>query len=62
MLDKHQTEDAIEAAIELAEGMTEEDLSHPSNAMLDPAETETSKTMPKKHRDDDGPSDFELEL
>ena len=62
VLDKHQTEDAIEAAIELAEGMTEEDLSHPSNAMLDPAETETSKTMPKKHRDDDGPSDFELEL
>jgi hypothetical protein len=62
VLDKHQTEDAIDAAIELAEEMVEGDLPHPSNVMLDPAETETRKVVPKKHRDDDGPSDFELEL
>ena len=62
VLDKHQTEDAIDAAHKMAEEMTEGEMPHPSNVMLDPAEPETRGVVPKKRRDDDGPSDFELEL
>ena len=62
VLDKYQTEDAIDTAIEIAEEMAEGELPHPSNVMLDPAEAESRKVVPKKHRDDDGPSDYELEL
>jgi hypothetical protein len=46
----------------MAEEMTEGEMPHPSNVMLDPAEPETRRVVPKKRRDDDGPSDFELEL
>jgi len=30
--------------------------------MLDPAEQETRKVVPKKRRDDDSPADYDLEL
>ena len=57
VLDKYQTEDAIDTAIEIAEALAEGELPHPSNVMLSPAEAEPLKTTPTTHQHDDGPSD-----
>ena len=62
VLDKFQTDKAVESAIEMAEQMNEEEMPHPSNVMLDSAETETRSVAPKKNRDDDSPTDFDLEI
>ena len=42
--------------------MNEEEMPHPSNVMLDSAETETRRATLKKNRDDDSPTDFDLEI
>ena len=47
---------------EMAEKMNEEEMPHPSNVMLDSAETETRRATLKKNRDDDSPTDFDLEI
>ena len=52
----------MESAIEMAEQMNEEEMPHPSNVMLDSAETETRRATLKKNRDDDSPTDFDLEI
>jgi len=62
VLDMHQTEHDIESATEIADRMTQGDIPHPSNVMLDPAEQETRRVIPKKRRDDDSPTDYDLEL
>ena len=61
-LDKFQTDEALDSAIEMADQMNEGELPHPSNVMLDPAEMEARKVVPKKRRDDDSPADFDLEI
>jgi len=61
-LDKYQTEQDIESATEMADRMTQREVSHPDNVMLDPAEQETHEVVPKKRRDDDSPTDYDLEL
>tara|TARA_Y100001934_G_scaffold219872_1_gene261658 strand:+ start:160 stop:2880 length:2721 start_codon:yes stop_codon:yes gene_type:complete len=61
-LDKFQTDDALDSAIELADQMNEGEVPHPSNIMLDPAELEIRRVVPKKRRDDDSPADFDLEI
>jgi hypothetical protein len=61
-LDVYQTEQDIESATEMADRMTQGEESHPDNVMLDPAEQETRKVVPKKRRDDDSPTDYDLEL
>jgi hypothetical protein len=62
VLDVYQTEQDIESATEMADRMTQGEESHPDNVMLDPAEQETRKVVPKKRRDDDSPTDYDLEL
>ena len=62
VLDKFQTDEALDSAIEMADQMSEGELPHPSNVMLDPAEAETRRVVPKKRRDDDSPSDYDLEI
>jgi len=62
VLDMYQTEHDIESATEMADRMTQGEVSHPDNVMLDPAEQETRKVVPKKRRDDDSPADYDLEL
>jgi hypothetical protein len=42
--------------------MTQGEVPHPDNVMLDPAEQETRRAVPKKRRDDDSPTDYDLEL
>ena len=61
VIDKHQTEHDIESATEIADRMTEGEMLHPSNVMLDPAERESRRVVPKSG-DDDSPDDYELEL
>jgi hypothetical protein len=46
----------------MADRMTQGEVPHPDNVMLDPAEQETRRAVPKKHRDDDSPTDYDLEL
>ena len=62
VLDMYQTEHDIESATEMADRMTQGEVPHPDNVMLDPAEQETRKVVPKKRRDDDSPADYDLEL
>ena len=62
VLDKFQTDEALDSAIEMADQMSEGELPHPSNVMLDPAGAETRRVVPKKRRDDDSPSDYDLEI
>ncbi len=62
VLDKFQTDEALDSAIEMADRMNEREMPHPSNVMLDPAEAETRRVVPKKRRDDDSPTDFDLEI
>jgi hypothetical protein len=62
VLDMYQTEHDIKSATEMADRMTQGEVSHPDNVMLDPAEQETRKVVPKKSRDDDSPADYDLEL
>ena len=62
VLDKFQTDEALDSAIEMADHMNEGEMPHPSNVMLDPAEMETRRVVPKKRRDDDSPTDFDLEI
>jgi len=62
VLDLHQTEHDIESATEMADKMTQGDMPHPSNVMLDPSEQKTRRAIPKKRRDDDSPTDYDLEL
>ena len=62
VLDKFQTDEALDSAIEMADQMSEGELPHPSNVMLDPAEAETRRVVPKKRRDYDSPSDYDLEI
>jgi hypothetical protein len=62
VLDMYQTEHDIESATEMADRMTQGEMSHPDNVMLDPAEQETRRDVPKKRRDDDSPTDYDLEL
>ena len=62
ILDKFQTDDALDSATEMADQMNEGELPHPSNAMLDPAEAEIRRVVPKKRRDDDSPTDYDLEI
>ena len=62
VLDKFQTDKAVDSAIEMADQMNEEEMPHPSNVMLDSAETETRRATLKKNRDDDSPTDFDLEI
>mgnify|MGYP003316016295 FL=1 len=61
-LDKFQTDEALDSAIELADQMNEGEVPHPSNIMLDPAELEIRRVVDKKRRDDDSPADFDLEI
>ena len=62
VLDKFQTNQDLDSAMEMADQMNEGELPHPSNVMLDPAETETRRVVSKKNRDDDSPADFDLEI
>jgi len=62
VLDKFQTDEALDSAIEMADHMNEGEMPHPSNVMLDPAEMETRRVVPKKRRDDDSPTDYDLEI
>ncbi len=62
ILDKFQTDDALDSAMEMADQMNEGELPHPSNVMLDPAEAEIRRVVPKKRRDDDSPADYDLEM
>ena len=62
VLDMYQTEHDIESATEMADRMTQGEVPHPDNVMLDPAEQRTRRAMPKKRRDDDSPTDYDLEL
>ena len=62
MLEKHQTEHDLESGTEMADRMSQGEMPHPSNVMLDPAEQETRGVVPKKRRDDDSPADYDLEL
>ena len=62
VLDKHQTEHDIESATEMADRMSQGEMPHPSNVMLDPAEQKTRRVVSKKRRDDDSPADYDLEL
>ena len=61
-LDKFQTEEALDSAIDIADQMNEGEMPHPSNVMLDPSESEIRRVVPKKRRDDDSPTDFDLEI
>ena len=62
VMDKHQAEHDIESATEIADRISEGEMPHPSNVMLDPAERETRRVVPRKSRDDDSPEDYDLEL
>ena len=62
VLDKHQTAHDLESATEMADRMSQGEMPHPSNVMLDPAEQKTRKVAPKKRSDDDSPTDYDLEL
>jgi hypothetical protein len=62
VLDMYQTEHDIESATEMADRMTQGEVPHPDNVMLDPAEQETRRAVSKKRRDDDSPTDYDLEL
>jgi len=62
VLDEFQIEEAIDSAIEMADQMNEGEMPHPSNVMLDPAKAENRRVVPKKRRDDDSPTDFDLEI
>ena len=62
VLDMYQTEHDIESATEMADRMTQGEVPHPDNVMLDPAEQGTRRAVPKKRRDDDSPADYDLEL
>jgi len=62
VIDKHQAKDDIESVTEIADRITEGEMPHPSNVMLDPAERETRRVVPRKSRDDDSPDDYDLEI
>ena len=62
VMDKHQAEHDIESATEIADRISEGEMPHPSNAMLDSAEQETRRVVPRKSRDDDSPDDYDLEI
>jgi len=62
VIDKHQAKDDIESVTEIADRITEGEMPHPGNVMLDPAERETRRVVPRKSRDDDSPDDYDLEI
>ena len=62
VIDEHQAEQDIESATEIADRISEGEMPHPSNAMLDSAEQETRRVVPRKSRDDDSPDDYDLEI
>nr|AIE98167.1 hypothetical protein [uncultured marine group II/III euryarchaeote KM3_04_D10] len=62
VMDKHQAEQDIESATEIADRISEGEVPHPSNAMLDSDERETRRVVPRKSRDDDSPDDYDLEI
>ena len=62
VMDKHQAEQDIESATEIADRISEGEVPHPSNAMLDSDEREARRVVPRKSRDDDSPDDYDLEI
>ncbi len=61
-LDRFQTDEALDSAIELADRINEGENPHPSNIMLDSDDSEIRRVVTKKRRDDDSPADFDLEI